>query len=116
MQLSPTKKALIHLLHIVNNVNVMSEEKRTPISIYLTPRAAMILTAYNTGSGYGSKSRTVEEIILAFDAINETTKNFANIFGALPADLQKKRESALIILTGFLQSIDNALSRLNKSN
>ena len=94
----------------------MSEDKRTAISIYLTPRAAMILKAYNTGSGYGSKSRTVEEIILAFDAINETTKNFAKIFGALPADLQKKRESALIILTGFLQSIDNALSRLNKSS
>ncbi|HUU88008.1 MAG TPA: hypothetical protein VMX17_09685 [Candidatus Glassbacteria bacterium] len=94
----------------------MSEEKRTPISIYLTPRAAMILRAYNAGSGYGSKSRTVEEIILAFDAINETVKSFNKFFGTLPSDLQKKRESALIALTGLLQSVDNAVSRLNKSS
>lgn len=92
----------------------MSEEKRTPISIYLTPRAAMILKAYNTGSGYGSKSRTVEEIILAFDAINETIKNFSNMAKTLPSDLKTKRESALVMLTGLLQSIDNALSRVNK--
>ena len=94
----------------------MSEDKRTPISIYLTPRAAMILRAYNSGSGYGSKSRTVEEIIFAFDAINETIKSLTNTFRELPPDLQKKRENALIILTGLLQSIDNAVSRLNKSS
>ena len=94
----------------------MSDEKRTPISIYLTPRAATILRAYNTGSGYGSKSRTVEEIILAFDAIKETAKNYNNIFRTLPSDLPNKRQNALMLLTALLQSIDNALSRLNKSN
>ncbi len=36
----------------------MSEsEKRKPISVYLTPRAAMILRNYNEGSGYGSVSQ-----------------------------------------------------------
>ncbi len=94
----------------------MSEEKRTPISIYLTPRAATILRAYNTGSGYGSKSRTVEEIILAFDAISETTKNFNNMFGTLSSDGPNKKQNAPMMLTAFLQSISNALSRLNKSN
>lgn len=76
----------------------------------------MILKAYNTGSGYGSKSRTVEEIILAFDAINETIKNFGNMFRSLPSDLPNKRQNALVLLTALLQSIDNALSRLNKLN
>ena len=93
----------------------MSEEKRTPISIYLTPRAAMILRAYNVGSGYGSRSRTVEEIILAFDAIKETSKKFNDIFRTLPSDLPNKRQNALMLLTALLQTIDNALSRLNKS-
>ena len=102
-------------MHIVNNVDEMSEEKRTPISIYLTPRAAMLLRAYNTGSGYASKSRTVEEIILAFDAIKETEKKYNAIFRTLPSDLPNKRQNALMLLTALLQTIDNALSRLNKS-
>ena len=94
----------------------MSDEKRTPISIYLTPRAAMVLKAYNSGSGYGSKSRTVEEIILAFDAINETRKNFNKMFRTMSADLPNNRQNALMLLTALLQSIENALSRLNKSS
>ena len=94
----------------------MYEEKRTPISIYLTPRAAMILRAYNTGSGYGSKSRTVEEIIFAFDAIKETGKKYNDIFRTFPSDLPNKRQNALMLLTALLQTIDNALSRLNKSD
>ncbi len=94
----------------------MSEEKRTPISIYLTPRAAMILREYNAGSRYGSKSRTVEEIILAFDTINDTVKSFNRFFDTLPSDLQKNRESGTIALTSLLQSLSNAISRLNKSS
>jgi hypothetical protein len=94
----------------------MSEDKRTPISIYLTPRAAMILREYNAGSGYGSKSRTVEEIILAFDAIKETVKSFNQIQGMLPSDPQKQRITSIVALGGFFQSIGNAVSRLEKSS
>jgi hypothetical protein len=94
----------------------MSEDKRTPISIYLTPKAAMILREYNEGSGYGSKSRTVEEIILAFDAIKETSKKFNEMFRTLSSDLPNNKQNALMLLTALLQSIDNALSRLSKSD
>lgn len=94
----------------------MSEEKRTPLSIYLTPRAAMILRQYNMGSGYGSKSRTVEEIILAFDSINVTRTNIAATYETLSTDLKTDSRAVLLILTTLLQSIDNSLSRLNKAS
>ena len=48
----------------------MSEKK--PISIYLSPSSSLILSQYVEASGYGSVSRTVEEIILAFDDIHAT--------------------------------------------
>jgi hypothetical protein len=94
----------------------MSEEKRTPISIYLTPRSAMILRSYSMGSGYGSVSRTVEEIILAFDAVNESIKNFKQTQKALPSNETEKRATQLVAFTWLLNSIDNAVSRLNKSS
>ena len=93
----------------------MSEEKRTPYSIYLTPRSAMILRSYSMGSGYGSVSRTVEEIILAFDSINMSVKNFIQIQGVLPSKQQEKRETQLVAFTWLINSISNAISRLNKA-
>ena len=93
----------------------MSEEKRTPISIYLTPRAAMILRQYNTGSGYGSKSRTVEEIILAFDAINENMKIIAGALTKASSDQNISPDAVVFTLTTLLTSTLNSLSRLNKS-
>lgn len=95
----------------------MSEsEKRTPISVYLTPRAAMILRDYNEGSGYGSLSRTVEEIILAFDSVHKAVKNFElPIRGNKPLTDQDKI-MFFMVLTSFLQNIDNAVSRLQSTN
>lgn len=95
----------------------MSEsEKRTPISVYLTPKAAMILREYNMGSGYGSLSRTVEEIVLAFDS---TYKNVKTTMKTLGSALQGKStlsdaDKALFFLALFsaLQNIENAVSRL----
>ena len=94
----------------------MSEEKRTPISIYLTPRAAMILKQYNMGSGYGSKSRTVEEIILAFDSINETAKSILATFNNMSPEQKSNKQSTILTLTILLQSINNAQSRLSKAS
>ena len=39
-----------------------------PISVYLSPKASNILTAYVKNSGYGSTSRTVEEMILSYNS------------------------------------------------
>lgn len=46
-----------------------SEDKRTAYSIYLTPKADEILKGYVKGSGFLSISRTVEEMIIAFDSL-----------------------------------------------
>jgi hypothetical protein len=70
----------------------MTEKK--PISIYLSPLASDILSQYVKKSGYGSISRTVEEIILAFDdvysivatqdhLVNQQAKNDPEIIPAI---------------------------------
>jgi hypothetical protein len=109
------KKVYIDCGHIVNNVYEMSEpEKRTPISVYLTPRAATILRDYNMGSGYGSVSRTVEEIILAFDAVYkniQTIKQAGRITSGTNLSREEKANLFLVFVTTLL-NIDNAISRL----
>jgi hypothetical protein len=48
----------------------MSERSGTKaFSVYLSPRAVSVLNTYVTNSGYGSTSRTIEEILLAYDSI-----------------------------------------------
>ena len=94
------------------------KEKRTPISIYLTPRASIILRQYSMGSGYGSVSRTVEEIILAFDFTYNTIKE---ALGYITSKESKgeltKAETAMLIMyiITVLTNTDNAISRLNKA-
>ena len=91
-------------------------EKRTPISIYLSPRAAMILKNYSRGSGYGSLSRTVEEIILAFDGVYQNMKTFGQLNKMVPSDPSKQQEKAavaLVSMISLLQTIGNILSRLS---
>ena len=95
----------------------MSEsEKRTPISVYLTPKAAMILREYNEGSGYGSISRTVEEIILAFDTtyktVKDTFKTLTSQFKDKLAMTNADRLTFFLIFLSSLQNINNAISRL----
>jgi hypothetical protein len=104
-------------VNIIQDVYAMSEEKRSPVSIYLTPRAAMILREYNIGSAYGSLSRTVEEIILAFDMVYENIKSFKQISQIAPTDPQKQKEQAavyLVSMISLLQTISSSISRLQK--
>ena len=103
--------------HITRAVNKMSEpEKRTPISVYLTPKATMILREYNMGSGYGSLSRTVEEIIFAFDSTYKNVKDFFKQlqaqFGDKSAFTANDKILFFVVLLSTLQNIDNAVSRL----
>ncbi len=96
----------------------MSEsDKRTPISIYLTPKAAMVLREYSIGSGYGSLSRTVEEIILAFDATYKIVKGdypkiFLNQFANKTTFTDAEKNTAFMLPHLILQNINNAVSRL----
>lgn len=48
------------------------ERTSIPISVYLSPRAMAVLRKYYENSGFGSMSRTVEELILAYDKIYTT--------------------------------------------
>jgi len=53
----------------------MSKKSRrtsNAISVYLSPRARQVLNQYQENSGFGSLSRTVEELILAYDKIYKT--------------------------------------------
>ena len=103
---------------IITNVFTMPEsEKRKPISVYLTPRAAMVLRDYNEGSGYGSLSRTVEEIILAFDSVYKVVKQN---YGIPKIDRQSLTDEDKIMffmsLFSSLQNIENSISRLTPSS
>ncbi|MDH5687921.1 MAG: hypothetical protein OEZ48_08680 [Candidatus Bathyarchaeota archaeon] len=50
-----------------------SARKSKAISVYLSPKAKEILDRYYQNSGFGSISRTVEELILSYDKIYTTT-------------------------------------------
>ena len=97
----------------------MSEpEKRKPISVYLTPKAAMILREYNMGSGYGSLSRTVEEIILAFDAVYKNMQTINQLSRVkINAKLsQEEKAKYFLLLAAVLLNISNAISRLQSAS
>ena len=95
----------------------MSEsEKRTPISVYLTPRAAMILRDYNEGSGYGSVSRTVEEIILAFDSVYKAFRHAHMPDKGNKSLTDSDKAMFFMVLMSFLQNIENSISRLKPSS
>jgi hypothetical protein len=49
-----------------------SAKTSTPVSVYLSPRAMAVLRKYSDNSGFGSMSRTVEELILSYDKIYTT--------------------------------------------
>ena len=96
------------------------KKKRSPISIYLTPRASIILKQYSMGSGYGSVSRTVEEIILAFDHTYKTIKETLKFLtsqtkGSAGKLTDAERIRVLSYIAIMLSNIDNAISRLNKA-
>ena len=94
----------------------MSEEKRVPYSVYLTPKAASTLESYVKGSGYLSTSRTVEEIILAFDAIFKSIQTFGKLTSS-PIDQidESKQAQILYALFSFFSSIQNITLRLGLS-
>lgn len=78
----------------------------------------MILREYNMGSGYGSVSRTVEEIILAFDAVYknmQTMDQLARVTKNTKLSNDKKAEYFLIFAT-ILLNIGNAISRLQSTS
>jgi len=90
-----------------------TEEKRIPYSVYLTPRADAILKAYVKGSGYLSASRTVEEMILAFDFIYKSVAELGKLLN-IPLDQQKpdQQTRSLWALFTLFSSIQNATARL----
>jgi hypothetical protein len=91
--------------------------RRSPISVYLTPRAAMILRDYNEGSGYGSLSRTVEEIILAFDSVYKIVKqNYGLPKNANKPLTDEEKIMFFMVLMSSLQNIQNSVSRLTSSS
>jgi len=72
------------------------------------------------GSGYGSVSRTVEEIILAFDHTYKTIKETSKFLTSLIKDSSGKltkdeRTTVLAYIATILSNIDNAISRLSKA-
>lgn len=79
----------------------------------------MVLKQYSMGSGYGSLSRTVEEIILAFDSTYNSVKDSLRV---LATELQKIKEgkptvdatTLRSVMVATLWNIDHAISRLNK--
>jgi hypothetical protein len=90
-----------------------SEEKRIPCSVYLTPRADAILKGYVRGSGYLSASRTVEEMIFAFDFIYKSIGELGRLLNT-PPDRQTQDQQArtLWALFTLFSGIQNASTRL----
>jgi len=72
------------------------------------------------GSGYGSVSRTVEEIILAFDFTYNTIKEALKFLTSLSQDSKGELNQAgkvafLMYIITVLTNTDNAISRLSKA-
>jgi len=90
-----------------------SEEKRIPYSVYLTPKAASILNGYVKGSGYLSASRTVEEMVLAFDFIYKSVAELGKLLNVpLDQQTQDQQTKTLWALFTLFSSINNATARL----
>jgi hypothetical protein len=79
----------------------MSERK--PVSVYLSPRAQTILDEFTKYSGYGSTSRTVEEIILAYNDIYNVLKNYSNMIES--SDIGFLQRFAVVMITMMLTII-----------
>jgi hypothetical protein len=89
------------------------EEKRVPYSVYLTPKADATLRGYVKGSGYLSASRTVEEMILAFDFIYKSVAELGKLLSTpLDQQLQDQQTRTLWALFTLFSSIQNATARL----
>ena len=92
-----------------------SEEKRerASYSMYLPPKAASILEGYTNGSGYGSISRTAEEIIMCFDSIYKSVQTIGQLSNQ-PLDQQtpNQQQQLLLALFTFFSNIQTATSRL----
>jgi hypothetical protein len=90
-----------------------AEEKRIPYSVYLTPKADAILKGYVKGSGYLSASRTVEEMVLAFDFIYKSIGELGKLLNTPPGTQSPDQQArTLYALFTFFSSIQNAATRL----
>ena len=77
----------------------------------------MILRDYNEGSGYGSLSRTVEEIILGFDSVYKIVKqNYGLPKIANKPLTDEDKIMFFMVLMSSLQNIQNSISRLTSSS
>jgi hypothetical protein len=96
----------------------MSEEKRIPYSVYLTPKATSVLNSYVKGSGLVSVSRTVEEVVLSFDSIYKSVQDISKLVKNIQTSQQppEQQNSLVYALLMFLSSIQNATSRLSGSD
>jgi len=83
----------------------MSKKSRrtsNAISVYLSPRAKQVLDQYHENSGFGSLSRTVEELILTYDKIHKTLLSAIATSG-----LQKFFSNPVTIVVTFLMMINS---------
>lgn len=71
---------------------------------------------YNEGSGYGSVSRTVEEIILAFDSVYKAFRHTRIPDTGNKPLKDSDKATFFIVLTSILQNIENSISRLKPSS
>jgi hypothetical protein len=86
-----------------------AEEKRIPYSVYLTPKADALLK----GSGYLSASRTVEEMVLAFDFIYKSIAELGKLLNTPPGTQSPDQQArTLYALFTFFSSVQNAATRL----
>ncbi len=77
--------------------------KSKAISVYITPKVQVILDQYVKASGYGSISRTVEELILAYDSIYSVV---INLFAESDLEaLYENKEMMSFILWNLLQNL-----------
>lgn len=92
-------------IHVTNEPYKGTEQSvkaSNAISVYLSPRANEVLKRYVENSGFGSVSRTVEEIILAYD------KMYNNFLGSLATgDIQTLFKNPMAMSMLFLMMITN---------
>jgi len=105
----------ISFIYIVSNVLVMpKDDSRKAYSVYLSPKAAGVLEEFNRNSGFGSCSRTFEEVLLAYNDVYEIIKAFD--FSSIPRQLLDSPDNPLsaIVSLPIIIALKQAINRLKK--
>ena len=92
-----------------------AEKKKQPYSVYLSPKADSILRELEAFSQFGSYSRTIEEIILAYNDVYDLIQSITPDQLLRQPQGQDRDFVSIIVSVPFFLAIKQAIARLHKA-